>query len=59
MVEEAGETAIAAVEGKPDEVNGEVADLLYHILTLLAATNLSPQTVWDELAKRRQGIGRH
>ena len=59
VVEEAGETAIAAVEGKSEEVNSEVADLLYHILTLLAATNVSPQAVWDELAKRRQGIGLH
>ena len=59
VVEEAGETAIAAVEGKSDEVHGEVADLLYHILTLLAATNVSPKAVWDELAKRRQGIGLH
>jgi len=59
VVEEAGETAIAAVEGKSDEVRGEVADLMYHILTLLAATNISPKAVWDELAKRRQGIGLH
>ena len=59
VVEEAGETAIAAVEGKSEEVNSEVADLLYHILTLLAATNVSPKAVWDELAKRRQGIGLH
>ena len=59
VVEEAGETAIAAVEGKSEEVNTEVADLLYHILTLLAATNVSPKAVWDELAKRRQGIGLH
>jgi phosphoribosyl-ATP pyrophosphohydrolase/phosphoribosyl-AMP cyclohydrolase len=59
VVEEAGETAIAAAAGKMDELPGEVADLLYHTLTLLAATGTSPKEVWDILAKRRQGIGLH
>ena len=59
VVEEAGETAIAAVEGNTTELPGEVADLLYHTLTLLAATNTSPKEVWEVLAKRRQGIGLH
>ena len=59
VVEEAGEVAIAAAQGKTDELPGEVADLLYHTLTLLAATNTSPKEVWKVLAKRRQGIGLH
>ena len=54
VVEEAGETAIAAAEGKVDELPGEVADLLYHTLTLLAAAGTSPKEVWAELHKRRK-----
>ena len=54
VVEEAGESAIAAVQGKKEALAGEVADLLYHTLTLLAAADVSPRDVWAELAKRRK-----
>ena len=53
VVEEAGESAIAAVQGEKEALAGEVADLLYHTLTLLAAAGVSPNEVWAELAKRR------
>ena len=54
VVEEAGESAIAAVQGEREALAGEVADLLYHTLTLLAAADVSPRDVWAELAKRRK-----
>ena len=53
VIEEAGEAAIAATQGDNDNLPGEVADLLYHSLVLLAAAGLSPQAVWEELRERR------
>ena len=53
VIEEAGEAAIAATQGDIDNLPGEVADLLYHSLVLLAAAGLSPQAVWEELRTRR------
>ena len=53
VIEEAGEAAIAATLGDNDNLPGEIADLLYHSLVLLAAAGLSPQSVWEELRARR------
>ena len=53
VVEEAGETAIAAAQGDHDSLPKEIADLWYHCLVLLAATGVPPQAVWDELRSRR------
>lgn len=53
VIEEAGETAIAAVRGKQEDLPKEVADLLYHTLVLLAGSGVSPKDVWDELRRRR------
>jgi len=53
VIEEAGEAAIAATQGDIDNLPGEVADLLYHSLVLLAAAGVSPQAVWQELRTRR------
>ena len=55
VVEEAGETAIAAAQGQSEQLAGEVADLFYHTLVLLAASGLTPEKVWAELRRRRQG----
>ena len=54
VTEEAGETAIAAAMGNTEELPGEVADLLYHTLVLLAASGVKPQQVWDELQRRHR-----
>ncbi len=54
VVEEAGEVAIAAVAVDGGNTGEEVADLLYHTLVLLAATDVDPADVWAELAKRRK-----
>ena len=53
VIEEAGETAIAAVQEDREGLTGEVADLLYHTLTLLAASDVKPQEVWEVLRQRR------
>ena len=53
--EEAVETALAAVAGTPEEVVGEAADLIFHLLILLADCGLAPADIWAELA-RREGI---
>jgi phosphoribosyl-ATP pyrophosphohydrolase/phosphoribosyl-AMP cyclohydrolase len=54
VIEEAGETALAAVQGDRDALPNEVADLLYHTLVLLAASGVGPAQVWAELRRRRQ-----
>ncbi len=50
--EEAVETAIAALAETPERVVSESADLLYHWLVLLAAKDIAPERVYQELAKR-------
>ena len=54
VIEEAGETALAAVGGSSEELAGELADLLYHSLVLLAASGVKPSQVWEVLAGRRR-----
>lgn len=53
--EEAVETLIEAVRGKPDRLISESADLLYHLLVLWADAKVKPEKVWAEMA-RREGI---
>ena len=53
VVEEAGETAIAAAINDAESLPGEVADLLYHTLVLLAATSVQPEAVYKKLRERR------
>lgn len=55
VIEEAGELAIASVEGKGEQVRREVADLFYHTLVLLASLGAPPESVWQELRERRKG----
>ncbi len=53
VIEEAGETAIAGATNDTEGLPGEVADLLYHTLVLMAATGVKPQQVWEVLRERR------
>jgi phosphoribosyl-ATP pyrophosphohydrolase/phosphoribosyl-AMP cyclohydrolase len=53
VVEEAGEAAIAGVVGDEDELVAESADLLYHLLVLLAARGVSLDSVLGALRHRR------
>ena len=53
VIEEAGETAIAAMQEDQEGLPKEVADLLYHTLVLLAVSGVTPNQVWEELRNRR------
>ncbi len=50
--EEATETVIAAKGGDREQIVYETADLWFHTLVMLAACNLGPDDVLDELARR-------
>ncbi len=53
--EEAVETVIAAMEGDPADVTSEAADLLFHLLILLADSGVALSDVMAEL-DRREGV---
>jgi phosphoribosyl-ATP pyrophosphohydrolase len=53
--EEAVEAVIEGVRGDRPKLVAESADVLYHLLTLWAASGVDPDTVWKELA-RREGL---
>lgn len=55
--EEATEAVIAALAGSRDELTGEAADLLFHLLVLLAAKDISLEQVLDELDRREGTSG--
>ncbi len=50
--EEAVETAIEAVDGNRERVVYEASDLIYHLLVLLEANNVSISDLEEELQKR-------
>ena len=50
--EEAVEAVVAALAEGKDELVGESADTLYHLLVLWADCGVEPAKVWAELAKR-------
>jgi len=54
VVEEAGETAIAAVAGRKEKLPDEIADMLYHTLVLMSASGVTPKDVWSRLRQRRR-----
>lgn len=53
--EEGVECALAGAAGDTKELNGEAADLLYHLAVLLHARGLSYADVMDVLAERAEG----
>ena len=55
--EEAVEAAIAAVQGDKEELTGEAADLLYHLLVVLKACNVPLSDVMAELDRRTAQTG--
>ena len=54
VVEEAGESIVAALENKPSELIGEAADLLFHLTVLLRESGVGLQEVADELVERHR-----
>lgn len=54
VVEEAGEVATASLAGTDEELAGEAADLIYHLLVTLAARSMPLDRVLEVLAERRR-----
>ncbi len=52
VVEEAGEFCFAYKDNDEKEIIYEGADLTYHVLVALAAKNISPERIKQELARR-------
>ena len=55
--EEAVETVIAAMGGKRDEIIGESADLLFHLLVVLKMHDIPLSSVLGELERRTSQSG--
>lgn len=55
--EEAVEAIIEAVKGDRVALKGEAADVLYHLLVMLAACDVSLKDVMDELESRQGTSG--
>lgn len=53
--EEAVEAAVAALSGDEDELVGEAADVLFHLLVLLSGKDIALERVLAEL-DRREGV---
>lgn len=54
VIEEAGEVVLAAKDDSFADVRFEAADLLYHLMVLLAQQGVSPEDVYAELANRHR-----
>jgi phosphoribosyl-ATP pyrophosphohydrolase len=57
LAEEAIEVVIDAVNGKPDAVVRESADLLYNLTVLWASAGVRPEDVWREMERREHLMG--
>lgn len=55
--EECSETIIAAKNGENSDTAGEICDLIYHLLVLMAQQGIPLEQVTDILEERRQKIG--
>ena len=51
--EEAAEVIIAAKNADPENLANEAADLIYHLLVLLEASDVPTERVWEVLRTRR------
>lgn len=52
--EESAEVIIAAKNRSPEELRGEVADLCFHVMVLLAEQGMTPDEIYAEMERRRQ-----
>jgi phosphoribosyl-ATP pyrophosphohydrolase len=57
LAEEAIEVVIDAVNGDPDAVIRESADLLYNLTVLWASAGVRPADVWREMERRERLLG--
>src|SRR6202162_203285 len=57
LAEEAIEVVIDAVNGNPEAVVRESADLLYNLTVLWASAGIRPEDVWREMERREHMLG--
>lgn len=55
--EECSEVIIAAKNGQNDDTKGEICDLFYHLLVLMAEQNISTSEIDEILSERAEKIG--
>ena len=55
--EESAETIIAAKNDVPQETVGEICDLMYHLMVMMAEKEIPLEDVLAELAHRAEKIG--
>lgn len=55
--EESAETIIAAKNGVQEDTVGEICDVLYHLMVLMAQQEIPLDAVLTELGRRSQKIG--
>ena len=55
--EESAETIIAAKNGIQEDTVGEICDVIYHLMVLMAEQDIPLDTVLAELDRRSQKIG--
>lgn len=55
--EESAETLIACIKGDKNEIQNEVADLLYHLLVVLKIANIPLSDILRELERRTSQSG--
>lgn len=55
--EECAETIIAAKNGIRTDTVGEISDLIYHLMVMMAAQDIPLSAVMEELERRSQKIG--
>ena len=55
--EESAETIIAAKNGVQSDTVGEISDLIYHLMVLMAQQNIPLEEVLTELDRRSKKIG--
>jgi len=55
--EECAEVIIAAKNQDTQELTGEICDLMYHLMVLMAVKEVPMEQVTEELQKRGQKIG--
>lgn len=57
LAEEAIEVVIDAMNGKPEAVVRESADLIYNLTVLWVACGVRPRDVWAEMDRREKMLG--
>ena len=55
--EECAETIIAAKNEVPEDTVGEISDLIYHLMVMMAEKGIPLENVLAELERRAQKIG--